>query len=479
MAFATSSSSVTEASLGHPVDVRLSTRGGVTLAEPLTVEVTDVLTGTATSGLDYSVFAPQSVTFAAGSGDGAANSVTLDVLNDALPESDETVDLSLSLIAGPGAAGVPGSHQVTILDDDSGGGNQAPTANAGGPYHVAEGRSVRLNGLASSDPDQAAATLTYEWDFDADGVFGETGAGALYGDEVGTGPEFNGGSLDGPTNLNVQLRVTDNGGLSDVSDAIVKVANAAPEIIEVSTDATLAAKGQLGDVVTLSGRFTDPGIPDTHTAEVNWGDGGPIESVLVNLNGPGTFGATHRYAQGGVFAVTVRLVDDDNAEDTATTTAVVTGVGLNDGVLQVVGTNKRDAVTITPFGGGSGIRVKIASAGRHTQAYHFASSAVQSILVILCDGHDSVTIADPISQPATIKAGNDNDVIRTGRGADQIDAGPGNDRIWSHGGADSIDAGVGNDQIWSHNGNDTVVGGGGNDEIRSGSGDDRIVAHPD
>ena len=474
VAFETSSNSVTEASVGHPVNVRLATGGGVTLAAPLTVEVTDVLTGIASSGLDYSVFAPQTVAFASGSGDGATKTITLNVLDDASPEVDETVDLSLSLIGGPGTAGAPGSHQITVLDDDSGGGNQAPTANAGGAYHVVEGGSVRLSGSASSDPDQSAATLTYEWDLDGDSVFGETGAGALYGDEVGIGPEFSAASLDGPTNLNVQLRVTDNGGLSDVGDALVKVANAAPEITQISTDATLATKGQSGSVVTLSGQFTDPGIPDTHRAEVNWGDGGPSESVLVNLGGPGTLGATHAYARGGVFTVTVRMTDDDNGEDTATTTAVVTGVGINDGVLQVVGTNNRDVVKITPFGGNK-IRVKTAFAGQNTEAFQFPANAVQSILVILCDGHDQVTIADSVLRRATINAGDGNDVIRTGRGRNHINAGPGNDSIWSSRGRDAIDAGPGDDRIWSGAGRDTIQGGPGNDEIRSGSGNDRIL----
>ena len=35
---------------------------------------------------------------------------------------------------------------------------------------MAEGGQVTLSGLASSDPDQSAGSLTYAWDFDYDGV---------------------------------------------------------------------------------------------------------------------------------------------------------------------------------------------------------------------------------------------------------------------------------------------------------------------
>ena len=46
--------------------------------------------------------------------------------------------------------------------------NSPPTANAGGPYVIAEGQSLALNASASHDPDPGD-TLTYSWDVNGDG----------------------------------------------------------------------------------------------------------------------------------------------------------------------------------------------------------------------------------------------------------------------------------------------------------------------
>lgn len=46
--------------------------------------------------------------------------------------------------------------------------NEQPTANAGGPYAVAPGTDLNLNGTATVDPD--GDTLTYRWDIKGDGV---------------------------------------------------------------------------------------------------------------------------------------------------------------------------------------------------------------------------------------------------------------------------------------------------------------------
>ena len=75
-----------------------------------------------------------------------------------------------------------------IMNYESSNGSLPPTANAGGPSSLPEGYAMYLDGTRSSDPDQPASTLTYLWDLNGNGIFGETGASATRGDETGPTP---------------------------------------------------------------------------------------------------------------------------------------------------------------------------------------------------------------------------------------------------------------------------------------------------
>ena len=107
--------------------------------------------------------------------------------------------------------------------------NRPPVAEANGPYTVSEGGSVTLDGTGSHDPDPGD-TLTYAWDLDGDGAYGETGPAAARGDEVGVQPTFSAAGLDGPGSAAVSLRVTDQVGLSGSDAATVDVINVLPAV---------------------------------------------------------------------------------------------------------------------------------------------------------------------------------------------------------------------------------------------------------
>ena len=117
--FSAATSSDNEAAGLHDVLVRLVADPGATLAAPFTVNVADMLSGTAASGHDYTAFGTQSVTFAAGSVNGDTQRVTLAIRNDLLLEGAESVDLQLVSVSGPGVLlGATTAHQVTIVDDE-------------------------------------------------------------------------------------------------------------------------------------------------------------------------------------------------------------------------------------------------------------------------------------------------------------------------------------------------------------------------
>jgi len=119
------------------------------------------------------------------------------------------------------------TRQITVVAV-----NDAPVAEAGGPYTVAEDGTVTLDASGSTDPDGTIAS--YVWDLDGDGLYGETGLDALRGDETGLQPTFSALGLDGSQTCIVSLRVTDNDGASttgtvsititEVNDAPVRTA---------------------------------------------------------------------------------------------------------------------------------------------------------------------------------------------------------------------------------------------------------------
>ncbi len=110
----------------------------------------------------------------------------------------------------------------------------------------------------------------------------------------------------------VKVTVTDDDGGQSLVTTPIHVLNVSPMLFVA--DDQVVDEGALFDL-SDSGRvsFTDVGTLDTHSAIVNWGDGTPIESVTANQsNGLGMLDASHRYADDGLYSVTLVLRDDDH-----------------------------------------------------------------------------------------------------------------------------------------------------------------------
>ncbi|MDA8744149.1 tandem-95 repeat protein [Rubripirellula amarantea] len=92
------------------------------LQRSVTVNIADLMSGTAVDPADFGLSATN-ITFEAGSLDGATKSITLTPVNDGIIEADETIVLQLSSIVddldGSVSIGATAEHTVTIQDDET------------------------------------------------------------------------------------------------------------------------------------------------------------------------------------------------------------------------------------------------------------------------------------------------------------------------------------------------------------------------
>lgn len=198
----------------------------------------------------------------------------------------------------PGNDVVDGETYVAASCD-----HEPPTAIAGGPYEVDEGSSISFDGSASSDPE--LLPLTYQWCLG----FADECPEVVGLDDPSLAQPTYAGIDDGVSFivLNVYDQVE---ALRSQSLTVVTVENVPPSvtIADDSLDEGLTA--------TVSGTIVDPGVEDTHTVSIDWGDGSPPEPITpLDLSG----GVAHQYGDNGVFEVTVTATDDDGGigEDSA------------------------------------------------------------------------------------------------------------------------------------------------------------------
>jgi PKD repeat protein len=156
---------------------------------------------------------------------------------------------------------------------------------------------VNFDASGSSDPD--GTIVTYEWDFDGDGVF-ETNTGA-------TAQAFHSYMVNGL--YDAAVRVTDDDGLTDEASVTITVSDApqapvadlqlTPDQGDIPLNVTLDASGSTdldGSITLYEWDFDGDGIMD---------DSGTAASIQ------------HTYTDAGVFNPTVRVTDDTSLIDEA------------------------------------------------------------------------------------------------------------------------------------------------------------------
>ncbi len=202
---------------------------------------------------------------------------------------------------------------------DPGGSNRAPNGSfTATPNPVKTNTQVTFDGTASTDPDGTIAK--YEWDLDGNGTF-ETNSG--------TNPKTT-RSYSGEGEINARLRVTDNGGATDLAVRTLTVIDNQPPSAAITATPNAPLTGE-------ATTFSAAGSKDVD---------GTIAKYEWDLDGNGSFetstgttpSATHTYSVAGELEVAVRVTDNGGKTGTAATTITVLSNGVSNYSPTVLGT---------------------------------------------------------------------------------------------------------------------------------------------
>ena len=339
--------------------------------------------------------------------------------------------------------------------------NVAPVANPGGPYTVTEGGSLTLNGAGSTDAD--SDTLTYSWDVNGDGTFG---------DATGVSPTLTKAQLNalginnGTATFNVKVRVDDGHGHVITSASTLFTFTNAPPVATITGPDT----GTKGAVLTFTLGATDQSTADQaagFTWKIDWDGDGTFDQTVT---GTSTQTVTHTFTKAGPVEVKIKAVDQDGGESEVVTKRVnIQGIDLVNGTLNIVGDDTDDVIKI--------IRDKTTKNVRLFMNYEDKGVFIvtNGMNIEGGAGDDRILIWSDVAPPAKINGGAGNDTIKGGKGDDIIHGGDGNDIIVGRSGDDLLFGEAGSNQIIGGGGDDLIVGGASPDELRGGTGRDIVI----
>jgi len=210
-----------------------------------------------------------------------------------------TTTARLDLLAALQAANQP---PTLTVDDDPATFDEGQLATNSGTYTDPEGDPVTLTASIGTVVDNGGGNWSWSW-------------------QTSDGP---------PDSQTVTITATDDKDESgDVSFSLV-VNNVAPS---VAIDAGQTMLIDEGDTLNVLANFTDPGWPDTYTAEIDWGTPAGDTSVgTVNVTSPGppndagTVTGSFQYGDNGVYTVEVTVTDDDGGVGSASFNVTVANV---------------------------------------------------------------------------------------------------------------------------------------------------------
>lgn len=341
---------------------------------------------------------------------------------------------------------------------------------------IDENGSVELSGTFDDPEAGDTHTVTIDW---GDGTIesfalttgdrGFSGVSHQYLDD---------GLTAAPSDLyTIEVTIEDDGSteptnpLSGSATIDLTVDNVDPTIDAIGSDAGAVGDAAVGDVVTVSGDFSDVGSLDTHSAIIDWGDGTTSAATIDQL--AGGFAGSHAYATGGIFTVTVTLTDDDTGPAVATTTVYVSGAGVQDRVLRIIGDDGRNIVHVHEHQGEFVVLADTIDGPGHRA--DFLVVDVDRIEILTGDDRDHVQVHKDVYVPVFVDAGDGDDFVVGGSGDDVLVGGTGNDKLFGRDGNDVLLGGDGDDMLFGGRDDDLLVGGDGSDLLHAGGGDDILI----
>lgn len=281
----------------------------------------------------------------------------------------------------------------------------------------------------------------------------------------------------------VFARVLDSDGEYTDYKTFVQVQNVTPSDLVVEVDSFLQGPSES---TTLSGTFLDPGIADNHVVTIDWGDDSPV--TVIQVEGPShSFSSTHAYERGGIYLASARVTEAGMYEPIRTNfNRYVSGVGLHDGELQIIGTTDDDDVEIQRRHLDLAVSGNLAVTGESDNGGSdstsgtdspqvFSSLDVTSVFMTLFDGADQVRVRSSVNVPIEVHGGPDNDRLFAGSGPAHLFGDEGTDILRGGSNHDRLSGGDDDDLLFGEGGNDVLDGGSGVDELFGGIGDDQFI----
>lgn len=259
--------------------------------------------------------------------------------------------------------------------------------------------------------------------------------------------------------------MTNQAGASGGGSTRLVVNNVAPALGSVSGPG-LAVRGQLLD---FTSSFKDPGILDTHSAIINWGDATSSSGPVMENHGSGSVSASHVYTASGKYTVTITVTDKDGGSTSVSRQVTIVAAALlpdpcdpSRTALFVGGTVLDDKIEIEPGCGRNQIKVEIEQEGAGCQESEWHATfngPISRIIVFGQAGDDDIQVAGGLCIPAWLFGGDGNDRLKGGGGDNVLVGGAGNDFLIGGKGRDLLIGGTGADHLVAGPGEDILIGG--------------------